>query len=153
MKCAGHVELDAVGTCNACGKGLCPECVSIFTPPLCGNCALAHNKGISTSLWTHLAMMGGLFAVTLGFLVGKVPALSAIGYALMAAFFPSGWSFLGRYFSPSGGYLFPMARWINLLVQAAVAVLIGVVVGPIFLFKAWKELKVVRETQKSLVRH
>lgn len=151
MKCAGHVELDAVGTCNACGKGLCHECVSIFTPPLCGNCALAHNKGVSTSLWTHLAMMGSLFVVALIFLVGKVPVPSAIGYALMAAFFPSGWSFLGRYFSASGGYLFPMARWINLLVHAAIAALIGVVVGPIYLLKAWKELKVVRETQKSLV--
>lgn len=150
MKCAGHVELDAVGTCNACGKGLCPDCVSIFTPPLCGDCALAHNKGVATSLWTHLAMMGGLFVVALVFLVGKVPVASAIGYALMAAFFPSGWSFLGRYFSPSGGYLFPMARWINLLFQAAVAALIGVVVGPVFLFKAWKELKTVRETSKSV---
>lgn len=150
MKCADHVELDAVGTCNACGKGLCPGCVSIFTPPLCGDCALAHNKGVSTSLWTHLAMMGGLFVVALGFLVGKIPVPSAIGYGLMAAFFPSGWSFLGRYFSPCGGYLFPTARWINLLVQAAVAALIGVVVGPIFLFKAWKELKTVRET-RSLV--
>jgi hypothetical protein len=152
MKCAGHIDLDAVGTCNICGKGLCPECVSTFTPPLCGDCALAHNKGIATSLWMHLAMMGGLFVVALVFLAGKVPVPSAIGYALLAAFFPSGWSFLGRYFSPSGGYLFPMARWINLLAQAAVAALVGVVVGPIYLFKAWKELKTVRETQKIVAK-
>ncbi len=149
MKCAGHVALDAVGTCNVCGKGLCSECVSIFTPPLCSNCALAHNRSVATSLWTHLALMAGLFGVALAVLIGKVPVLSAIGYALMVAFFPSGWSFLGRYFSPSGGYLFPMARWINLLFQTAVAALIGIVVGPIYLLKAWKELQVVRETKRT----
>lgn len=150
MKCAGHVALDAVGTCNVCGKGLCLECVSIFRPPLCSDCALAHNKGIATSLWTHLAIMGGLFAVTLIFLVGRAPVLSTIGYALMVAFFPSGWSFLGRYFSPSGGYLFPMARWINLLVQTAIAALLGIVVGPIYLLKVWKEIQIVRETKRTI---
>lgn len=149
MKCAGHLDLDAVGTCNICSKGLCPECVSTFTPPLCSDCALAHNKGVSTSLWTHLAIMGSLFVIALVFLIGKVPVPSAIGYALMVAFFPSGWSFLGRYFLPGGGYLFPMARWINLCVQAVIAAFVGVIVGPIYLFKAWKELKVVRETQKT----
>ena len=152
MKCAGHVELDAVGTCNTCGKGLCPECVSIFTPPLCNNCALAHNKSVAISLWTHLALMSVLFVAALVFLVGNLPVLSAIGYALMAAFFPSGWSFLGRYFSPSGGYIFPMARWINLIIQAAVAAGVGVLVGPIFLFKAWKELKTARETRSAVGR-
>lgn len=150
MKCAQHVDLDAVGTCNSCGRGLCPECVSVFAPPLCGNCALAHNKGVATSLWTQLALMGGLFVVALVILVGKVPLLTAIGYAVMAGFFPPGWNFLGRYFSPSGGYLFPTARWINLIIQAAVAALLGIVVGPIYLFKAWRELKTVRETQVSV---
>lgn len=150
MKCAQHVDLDAVGTCNSCGRGLCPDCVSIFTPPLCGDCALAHNKGVATSMWTQLALMAGLFVVALVILAGKIPLPSAIGYSLMAAFFPSGWSFLGRYFSPSGGYLFPMARWINLAVQAAVALVIGVIVGPIYLFKAWKELKTARETRKAI---
>lgn len=150
MKCAQHFELDAVGTCNSCGRGLCPECVSVFTPPVCASCALAHNKGVATSLWTQLALMGGLFIVALLLLVGKVPLLSAIGYALMAAFFPPGWSFLGRYFSPSGGYLFPMARWMHLGFQAATALFIGVIVGPIYLFNAWKELKTVRDTRKSV---
>jgi hypothetical protein len=152
MKCAGHVDFDAVGTCNICGKGLCQDCVAVFTPPLCGGCALAHNKGIATSLWLHLAMMGGLFAVAFSALIREVPALSAVGYSLMVAFFPSGWSFLGRYFSPSGGYLFPMARWVNLFGHAFVAALLGMIVGPIFLLKAWKELRIVRGTRKLVAK-
>lgn len=104
------------------------------------------------SLWTQLALMAFLFIAALVILAGKVPLLSALGYAAIAAFFLPGWNFLGRYFSPSGGYLFPPARWINLIVQAAVAAFIGVVVGPIYLFKAWKELKTVRKTQNAVGR-
>lgn len=149
MKCAQHVELDAVGTCNSCGRGLCPECVSAFTPPLCGNCALAHNKGVSKSLWTQLVLMGVLFVVGLALFVGKVPFLAAMIFSLMAAFFPPGWNFLGRYFSPGGGYIYPMARWLNFLMQALAAAFVGIVVGPIYLLKARKELQVIRETQQS----
>lgn len=152
MKCAQHIELDAAGTCNECGKGLCPECVSIFTPPVCGNCATVHNQGVATSLWTQLALMAGLFVVAMVVLVGKAPLPTAIGYSLMAAFFPPGWKFLGRYFTPSGGYFFASARWINLAVHTGVALFLGVVVGPIYLFKAWKELKTVRETRNLLER-
>ena len=150
MKCAQHVDLDAVGTCNSCGRGLCPECVSVFTPPLCGNCAMAHNTGVSKSLRTQLVLMGILFVGALVVFVGKVPLLAALIFALMAAFFPPGWNFLGRYFSPSGGYIYPMARWLNLAMQAIVAALVGIVVGPMYLLKAKKELQVIRETQQSV---
>jgi hypothetical protein len=148
MKCAKHNESDAVGTCNHCGRGLCPECAAIFTPPLCVDCALAHNREIAKSFRLQLAMMGGLFVTALVLFMGKVSAGSVILYSLMAAFFPSGWSFLGRYFSPGGGYLFPVARWMNLVLQASVALLLGIVVGPIHLYQAWKELKTIRETQE-----
>ena len=146
MKCAQHNGSDAVGACNSCGRGLCSECVGTFTPPLCPTCVLSHNSGVATSLRWQLALMGGLFVVTFALLVSTLPFLSAFGYSLMAAFFPSGWNFLGRYFSPSGGYIFPMARWINLILHAALASLFGVILGPVYLYKAWKEFSVVRET-------
>jgi hypothetical protein len=149
MKCAQHVEFDAVGTCNSCGRGLCNECVAVFTPPLCSGCALAHNKGVSRSLWTQLVLMGVLFVVGLVLFVGKVPLPVAVLFSLMAAFFPPGWNFLGRYFAPSGGYIFPMARWLNLMMQALVAAFVGIIVGPIYLFKAKKELRIIRETQQA----
>jgi hypothetical protein len=152
MKCAQHYELDAVGTCNDCGKGLCPECVSTFSPPVCESCATAHNRGVATSLWTQLVLMAGLFVVAMIILVGKVALLSAIGYSLMAAFFLPGWNFLGRYFTPGGGYFFASARWMNLGVHTVVAAFLGVVVGPIYLFKAWKDLKTVRETSNLVGR-
>ncbi len=113
---------------------------------------MAHNKGVTMSLWMQLALMGGLFVAAMVILVGNISLASAIGYSLMAAFFPPGWNFLGRYFTPSGGYLFATARWFNLGIHAVVALFLGVIVGPIYLCKAWKELKVTRETKKSLER-
>lgn len=150
MKCAQHVDQEAVGTCNSCGRGLCPECVSTFNPPTCGNCALAHNQGIARSFKVQLALMLVLFIATLVVLLGKLPLSTAIGYSLMAGFFPSGWNFLSKYFTPSGNYIFPAARWLNLFVQAAVAAVIGIIVGPIYLFKAWKEFKTIRATQELI---
>ena len=150
MNCAEHIELGAVGTCNSCGRGLCPECVSVFTPPLCGNCALAINQNVSTSLWKQLALMAALGIVTPVLLWGHVPPADLVLYSLMAAFFPPGWSFLRRYFAPSGGYIFMSMRWLNLAMQAGAAAVIGIVVGPIYLYKAWKELKTVRDTQRSM---
>ena len=41
MKCFNHVDQDAVATCQVCGKGLCHECASKYTPCMCDECAAA----------------------------------------------------------------------------------------------------------------
>lgn len=150
MKCAQHQDQDAVGACNTCSRGLCSECVSAFSPPTCPDCVLVNNRRVAGALKVQLAMMAGLFVVSLFILAGKVPLGAAILYSLMAGFFPAGWTFLGRYFSPSGGYLGPMARWMNLAVQAAVAALFGLILGPLAIYKAWKELSTVHETKELI---
>lgn len=38
MKCFVHVERDAVGTCQTCGKTLCQECAMKYTPCTCDGC-------------------------------------------------------------------------------------------------------------------
>lgn len=150
MKCAVHVDQDAVGGCNSCGRGLCSECVSRFNPPTCENCVLVQNQVVAKSFKVQLALMLILFIATLGMLFGRLPITATIGYSLMAGFFPSGWSFLSKYFTPSGNYMYPAARWINLFVQAGVAAVIGIIVGPIYLLKAWNEFKTIRATQEHI---
>lgn len=46
MKCFYHEEREAVATCQRCGKGLCKECASKYTPCLCDDCfdAIQHEK-------------------------------------------------------------------------------------------------------------
>ncbi len=41
MKCFYHEDRDAVGTCQSCGKSLCKECASKYTPVTCGDCHVA----------------------------------------------------------------------------------------------------------------
>lgn len=39
MKCFYHGNLDAVATCQRCGKGLCHECAGRYSPCMCNDCA------------------------------------------------------------------------------------------------------------------
>ena len=80
----------------------------------------------------------------------QAPVEAALGIAVIVGFFPSGWNFLARYFTPSGGYIYPMARWLNFMSLAAIALVIGIFVGPVYLFKAWKEMKAVKETRQTI---
>lgn len=38
MKCFNHEDREAVASCQKCGKGLCKECASKYTPCLCDEC-------------------------------------------------------------------------------------------------------------------
>ncbi|GAA5176176.1 hypothetical protein GCM10025771_10220 [Niveibacterium umoris] len=153
MKCAQHVALDAVATCGKCGRGLCADCVGVFAVPMCGTCATSHNKGVTKSLWLQLTLMVVLFVGAFLLFIGQTSFGQALWFALIAGFFPSGWQFMGRYFSPSGGYFSPLMRWINLAVQVFAAGFLGVVVGPIFLFRTWREFRNVRSARDALARH
>ena len=150
MQCAQHIDRGAVGTCNTCGRGLCSECMSTFDPPACTQCTLKHNSSVAAHLNRQLAVMAALFVIALIFLLDRTSFGPAIAGALIAAFFPAGWNFLGRYFSPGGGYRYPLARWMNLAVQAGLALMLGVVLGPIQLFQAWKQMQIVRDTKRNL---
>ena len=39
MKCFYHSDLEAVATCQRCGKGLCHECAEKHSPCMCDDCA------------------------------------------------------------------------------------------------------------------
>ena len=41
MKCFNHIELEAVATCQRCGKGLCRECAAKYSPCYCDECYTA----------------------------------------------------------------------------------------------------------------
>ena len=38
MRCFNHEDREAVASCQKCGKGLCKECASKYTPCLCDEC-------------------------------------------------------------------------------------------------------------------
>ena len=150
MKCADHAYQDAVAQCGDCLKGLCSDCASVFTPPVCCGCATTHNQSVARSLYMALGLMAVLFIGAAIVLLPRAPFGTALLYSLMAGFFPAGWSFLGRYLPPSGSYLSPLARWLNLAAHAGLAASLGFILGPIQLYKAWKEFNTIKSTKEML---
>ena len=47
MKCFYHEDREAVGTCQNCGKSLCRECASKYTPLTCEDC---HREMVARSI-------------------------------------------------------------------------------------------------------
>ncbi len=47
MKCYYHEDREAVGTCQTCGKSLCRECASLYTPLTCEDC---HREIVARSI-------------------------------------------------------------------------------------------------------
>lgn len=148
MKCATHPSLDAVAQCNHCSVGLCKECFDLFSPPLCAKCASQHNRNVAKTFYMTLGLMGALFIGALIVLLPTLPAEDALTFSICAGFFPAGWQFMNRWMAPGGGYFFAIARWMNLSMFIIFSALFGFILGPIYLYKAWKELSVIRNTSR-----
>lgn len=153
MRCLNHPEHDAVAQCNGCLTALCKGCAEVFTPPSCANCASSHNKSVARSFYKTLGLMGLLFISSLIMALQSMPLEGALVVSIGAGFFPAGWSFLSRYFSPSGDYMFPMMRWFNLSAHFAFSALLGFILGPIYLYKSWRELSTIRTTKRVLAEN
>lgn len=151
MECINHPGTAAAGTCQICGKGLCAQCVSRFSPPLCEACLLRHNRGVAVRLSIDLAITA---AIIVG--VGIVIYFQAttnrwggftVGIMLAAAYW--GWQFLNRL--PTPVFFLSGAGWIfYLLVKLMISVLAGVIIGPWEIFRRIKELHEIRSLEQAV---
>ncbi|MBV8660441.1 MAG: hypothetical protein JO142_21695 [Burkholderiales bacterium] len=69
----------------------------------------------------------------------------AVVLAGLLAMTPAGWSFLNRYFTPGGGYIFLTARWLNAFLHLTLSVLLGIVVGP---YQIWVSIRDIAELRR-----
>ena len=65
MKCYYHEDRNAVATCQHCGKSLCKECASRFTPILCEDCYEVlreeeDDRRFNETYWTARRFLGML---------------------------------------------------------------------------------------------
>ncbi len=71
MNCKNHIDTPAVGQCSNCGAGLCHDCMSVFEPPLCYECAkqiyLEDAKLQRKILFSFIA--SGILGVIIGIIV------------------------------------------------------------------------------------
>ena len=63
MNCFYHPEVSIVATCQDCGKGLCVDCASRYTIPICKQCN-SNRKSIDLKLirkdFIHVFVIGAL---------------------------------------------------------------------------------------------
>lgn len=161
MKCAEHPNLDAVATCQGCGKGLCATCTGQFEQPLCHPCVVAHNRAVVADhdqaireerrpvLWACavFVLVAGWVMAANG-VAGIKPGLVT---GFLFAMLPAGWKFLGRFFDSGTGYQHAGARWVALPVHLMFSLLLGIVVGPFQIVRAVIRIKRLRREKQAIV--
>lgn len=140
MKCYKHYDMDAVSTCNACSKALCPTCSEKFTYPICDSCVLNQIKDNKSFLLRNGILMVVLFIF--GLMQGDF--IFAIGMAGV----PWGWSALNK-ITPSIFLVMPLLGWvIYFIIKFALSMFIGIFVLPFQIRKIVKGLKEAKELEQ-----
>lgn len=144
MKCYYHEERDSVGRCTECGKELCKECVDIYNPPLCTDCAAQISKEhkydlIKRILTSILCVIGGFFLYAI-FGAELMPSVPLPVMLLLFAGLPYGWDLLDK--SSSNVFvLLPGIGWlIYMAFKLALAFCIGWIVLVVEMIKIIVEI-------------
>lgn len=176
MKCAKHSVEDAVGTCSKCGRGLCHPCTERFTLMKCEKCLLEGNAAVRKRLKGDLinpAILGiavmliplisGVYlswgSINVIKLLKAAPEVIAIG--ILAMFAPAGWRLLTSVVQRIRGdsdslflfgnpLLLAMVSYFYFIFRCFVALALGVVAGPYFIWKATKEIRFIDQTEDSI---
>ena len=146
MKCFFHNDSDATAVCQDCGRCLCSECASGHSRAICVGCLVRRNASSRRRIYINLAALGIIFSALLFTLHGvKVSRTIVLDYsiswkvALCACFTYFGWKFLSK----RQGYIFMGGGlfWIfYLYFKLAFSFLVGLVVGPVRIFRMLGEL-------------
>lgn len=138
MKCAYHVDREAVATCNVCGKGLCQECASYINPPECLGCYAAEleaeKNGIKKSV-----IIASVVAIVIFIL--SLSEGGTVGQGILFACVPFGWIALNK-ITPQIFLFMPIIGWIFYFVlKLIVAMLVGIVALPYKIIKSVIQIK------------
>ncbi len=73
MKCHQHYDNDAVSQCVDCGRGLCPDCTSKWTIPICDSCNLSRASNDKKAVIKNIILMIPLFILGYNFFPVEIP--------------------------------------------------------------------------------
>lgn len=109
MKCFYHTDVDAVASCQLCGKGLCKECAAKYSPCLCDECnitvqqdkkAQKQLKRRSALIDTHTELIkavitGIICSVIVTYIFGLMSSDDVpMSVSVMFFFLPFGWKLI-----------------------------------------------------------
>jgi len=149
VKCYKHNNLDAVSTCNSCGKGLCSECTNYFSKPICLDCNAELVAG-DKKVFTRNIVLTIIFFVV-GFLYSnEFPFYQQIFYGYVLAGLPWGWSFLNR-ITPNVFLILPLVGWvIYFAIKFVISLFIGPFITPYKIYQSIKGLKDSKELEVDI---
>ncbi len=144
MNCYNHPTQTAVAQCSDCSKGLCPQCVTTYSIPVCNSC---NNQRIKKEKWNIIKswLLTFVLGVAVMFILGALlftpggehkfryfgyPMLLWISFGMF-----SGWRALNR-ITPNIFLVLPLLGWVFYFVfKFILALAIGWIVLPLKLIK------------------
>lgn len=143
MNCFNHPNQPAVAQCADCGKGLCRQCASQYTIPICQSCNDKRKGSDTVGYIKPLVICIILYIIGYNLeIMGPDHAFG--GYMLMCAY--AGWKFIGQ-FIPNIFLIFNLSAifWYY-LIRLVISMFIGAFVTPFYL--GWCIYKLVRTLTK-----
>lgn len=142
MNCYNHPNQAAVAQCSDCGKGLCHQCATMFSAPICGICNKSRISNERVRIIKEL-LFTVIFGVGLAYLVGEkiyfkgqISSLrTTIEYYIIFSYIfagiVSGWKTLTS-ITPRMFLVLPIIGWlIYFVVKFALSLVIGIIMLPI----------------------
>ena len=151
MKCYNHPDRDAVGTCVDCGKGLCQECMYLWTIPVCADCNLKRWQATKHEVFKEFAITAVFAIIGLVFAFqGYNGLFNAIAVIWMMAGVYPGWKMLTR-ITPNVFLILPLIGWVlYFFIKFFIAMLIGWICLPIRLFKNIRTLEEAKKIEMAI---
>ena len=152
MFCFNHNETGAVQQCEGCGKGLCRECVTLFSLPICSECnhSLACEelgKRISTIVFSAILFIIPFFVadgfsskLIFGYIFGSLPW----GYQFMGSFYDAAYSKVKVIFTKkedAGNHI---------LKQVLIGLLLGPFVAPFAIIKTILRIRQLKQIKTDI---
>ena len=139
MNCYNHAETTAVASCIDCGKGLCKECASLYSSPICNECNLARvgedrSSNIKVFIPSMLFFIIGFVLMMMsksheGTIIQKI--LSAIVLGYLFGGIPWGWRVI-TFITPQMFLFMSIFGWIIYFVlKLILSFAVGIVAMPI----------------------
>ncbi len=142
MNCYNHPDLPAVSSCIDCNKGLCIECSSRYTFPICVECnknRISHER--SEIIKDFFIIFGGGAVITfivLSLLNSQnrdLPIMSYIMFFYVYSSLVAGWRFLNRITADYFLFL-PIIGWlIYFMVKLLISGFLGIFILPYRIYK------------------
>ena len=148
MNCFYHPDKVAVAQCSECNKGLCHECATKYTRPICESCAKSVNKEITSYYMKPLIV--AIVSPIIAYLIcssQSLPLTETMAWCFAPTALYVGWRFIGfleQYLQ--GIIVFGCLFYIYYIAKFLFSIYVGGMVLPFYLpYCVYKIIKIKKQ--------